>query len=109
MNVIDFETTGKDDYRKDLPISIGALVADLKDDKTIECRGSLYSLIRVPNPSWAEDSKFKHGISVEEVANAPEPSKVCVEYLQMRQKYKFEHAAAWYHQFDKNILIDYLN
>ena len=32
MNVIDFETTGKDDDRKDLPISIGALIADFKDE-----------------------------------------------------------------------------
>jgi DNA polymerase III epsilon subunit-like protein len=105
LKVIDFETTGLDDYRTnyrtDLPISIGALVADLKDDKTIECKGSLYSLIRIPNPSWAQDSKRIHGIPVEDIATAPEPSKVCEQYLKFKHKYGFEEAAAWNYTFDK--------
>lgn len=108
LNVINFETTGLDDYRtkfrRDLPISIGALIADFKDDKTIECRGSLYSLIRVPNPSWSKDSKIKHGLSVEEVASAPEPSKVCAKYLKFKRNHGFEHAAAWNYPFDEKHL-----
>lgn len=101
LNVIDFETTGLNKGRVDYAVSMGALVADFKDDKTIECTGSLYSLIKIPNPSMAADTKFIHGISVEEVANAPEPSKVCTEFLKLKRKHGFEHAAAWYYPFDK--------
>lgn len=110
VNVIDFETTGLDkkdtNYRKDLPISIGTLVAEFKDDKTIECKGSLYSLIRIPNPLWSNDNvgKFKHYLTVEEIADAPEPSKVCADYNKFKKQHGFERAAAWYYEFDKKHL-----
>lgn len=99
--IIDFETTGLYQGRKDFAISMGAIVADFGKDKTVKCTDSMYSLIRIPQLDWVEDSRRFHGISPDEVAKAPEPLEVCSEYKKMQGNHKIKQAAAWNHVFDK--------
>ena len=99
-SVIDTETTGL--YDEDYAISLGTLIADVDADRgTIECIDSMYSLIRIPNPSMTEKTRFIHGIYPEEVASASEPVEVCGRYVQMQERYGFSHVAAWNQSFDR--------
>lgn len=99
-SIIDTETTGL--YDEDYAISLGTLVADIDSNNgIIECIDSMYSLIRIPDPSMAEKTRFIHGIHAEEVANASEPVEVCRQYAQMQERYGFGHAAAWNQPFDR--------
>lgn len=106
--VIDTETTGLGIFNKgsprhdDYPVSVGAVVADVDiDHREITCLDSMYSLVRIPDPSRAEDTFFIHGITQEEIERAPMPGEVCERILSMKKIHGFDYAGAWNHQFDK--------
>jgi DNA polymerase III epsilon subunit-like protein len=102
-SVIDTETTGL--YDEDNAVSLGTLITDINPDRrTIECIDSMYSLIRIPDPSMAEKTRHIHGISPEEVASAPGPAEVCRQYTKLLDCHGFRHAAAWNQSFDRRFV-----
>jgi DNA polymerase III epsilon subunit-like protein len=102
-SVIDTETTGL--YDEDYAVSLGTLIADINPERRmIECVDSMYSLIRIPDPSMTEKTRHIHGISSEEVARAPGPAEVCGQYLKLLDQHEFRHAAAWNQSFDRRFV-----
>src|SRR5208337_1962329 len=84
--VIDTETTGLGKFdrskpgRIDYPISIGAVIADVNVIKQqVRYVDGIYSLIRIPDTSRAEDTMLIHGILPEELDSAPGPELVCLK------------------------------
>ncbi|MCD1296266.1 hypothetical protein CUJ83_14785 [Methanocella sp. CWC-04] len=108
LSVIDTETTGLGIFNRGCPchddhaISLGMVIADVDvDTRNIKCLDSMYSLICIPDPSRAEDTYMIHGIRSEEIEKAPSPAEVCEIFLGMRERYGFQYAGAWNHEFDK--------
>jgi hypothetical protein len=106
--VIDTETTGLgkfdrcDPGRVDYPISIGAVIADLNHIKRqVRYVDGMYSLIRIPDTSRAQDTMLIHGILPEELDSAPAPAKVCKDLNTILSKYETMPVGAWNYQFDK--------
>jgi hypothetical protein len=114
--VIDTETTGLGKFdrsrpgRIDYPISIGAVIADVNVlKKEVRCVDGMYSLIRIPDTSRAQDTMLIHGILPEELDSAPRPAKVCLELKALLSKYEEMPVGAWNYRFDKhfvNVLFD---
>lgn len=78
------------------------MVADIDlDGRRIECLDCLGSLIRIPDPSKAQDTFFVHGITPDQVAAAPSPEEVCQRILTLHGSHSFEFAGAWNHRFDR--------
>lgn len=109
--VIDTETTGLGKFdrgnprRVDYPISIGAVIADVNmARKHVRCADGMYSLIRIPDTSRAEDTMLIHGILPEELDSAPAPAKVCRTLNAMLSKYDAMPVGAWNYQFDKHFV-----
>lgn len=109
--VIDTETTGLGKFdksnpaRKDYPISIGAVIADVSvQDKSIRYVDGMKSLIRIPCPSKARDTMLIHGIMPEDLESAPKPAEVCEELMGLLSKHDIVHAAAWNYRFDKHFV-----
>ncbi len=109
--VIDTETTGLgkfdrcDPGRVDYPISVGAVIADVDQLKRrVRYVDGMYSLIRIPDTSRAEDTMLIHGILPEELNIAPAPSKVCKDLNAMFSKYAAMPVGAWNYQFDKHFV-----
>ncbi|WP_424360017.1 3'-5' exonuclease [Methanocella sp. MCL-LM] len=103
---MDTETTGLGIFgkerRDDHALSIGMLVADIDlEARQITCLDCMDSLIRIPDPSKAEDTFFVHGITPEQVAAAPAPEEVCQKFLTVHGNHSFAFAGAWNHKFDK--------
>jgi DNA polymerase-3 subunit epsilon len=106
--VIDTETTGLGKFDRscpghiDYPISIGAVIADVNTiTKQVHIIDGMYSLIRIPNTSMAENTMLIHGILPEELDNAPQPTKVCIEFKSLLSKYDSTPIGAWNYQVDK--------
>lgn len=106
--VIDTETTGlgkfdrRDPGRLDYPISIGAVIADVNlAKKQVRYIDGMYSLIRIPDTSRAQETMLIHGIMPEELGGAPAPVKVCNDLNAMLSKYEAMPAGAWNYPFDK--------
>jgi DNA polymerase-3 subunit epsilon len=101
--VVDTETTGL--TAADHAISLGVLIAEVDHSGgTITCLDSIYTLIRIPDPSMAEQTKFIHGISQEEVEGAPVSAEVCMKFLDLKRRHRFSYIAAWNHRFDRRYL-----
>jgi hypothetical protein len=108
FGVVDTETTGlgKFDRRSprddDFALSIGLVIADADlDAMYLKCLDSMYSLIRIPDPSRSRDTFHIHGISEDSVATAPKPQEVCLSVLELQKRYGFDVAGAWNHRFDR--------
>jgi DNA polymerase-3 subunit epsilon len=106
--VIDTETTGLGKFdrshpgRIDYPISIGAVIADVNMvTRQVRYVDGMYSLIRIPDTSRAEDTMLIHGILPEELDDAPRPAAVCQQLNALLSKYKTMPVGAWNYQFDK--------
>jgi len=109
--VIDTETTGLGKFdrsnpgRIDYPISIGAVIADVNViKKQVRCVDGLYSLIRIPDTSRAEETMLIHGILPEELDSAPRPGMVCLQLNELLSKYETMPIGAWNNQFDKHFV-----
>ncbi|BAI61657.1 conserved hypothetical protein [Methanocella paludicola SANAE] len=109
--VIDTETTGLGKFdranpgRVDYPISIGAVVADVNVvKKQVRCVDGMYSLIRIPDTSKADDTMLIHGILPEELDSAPAPTQVCLDLKALFAKYEAMPVGAWNYHFDKHFV-----
>ena len=109
--VIDTETTGLGKFdrsrpgRIDYPISIGAVIADVNMlKKQVRYVDGMYSLIRIPDTSRAQDTMLIHGIMPEELDSAPLPAKVCLDLKALLLKYETMPAGAWNYRFDKHFV-----